>query len=563
VYTCINHRKPQCSADGCENLARLDGRCGTHWAPRTPTKQATAGSIASNPTEQTTASSGTTSNAIEQSTARNPVEQVTAGSSTANNSTANNAPASSSAANNATASNATQQATSNKKTLSMFDGHQNAMERFMEQLPVIYVEEENTSNSGIQAGTYAQCWHWKNSCAAEQATANNATEQATTSNLTEQGISNENNDAASSDDEDSDDYTEAAGSDSVSLGGPQRKRRDNRGRKMDYVVETESSGFSSNDEANGADEDAENGPKTPPQIVMDQLSAADMERFSSLRQSEPNVHPHATYFARMCDQPMFEMNIGTTQTGGNENTARAARIRKALFYGMHEGTGRLEAEHALRVARNLMVRYNMTEDDIKKKLADEVPGRARKVQFFKGAGGREPLPNVPRGDWHMVLSRLISDVFNVKHYMKIDREKIPDGSRERKTSGYVFYGPPDEVDQAALAFEMAANRIVWLSRVHEKKQNVGFMLGIAEGIKQAEEEELKVILRHATGLEKNSRQLAKQYRDKVCNIIEKRMGVNFKKRRSSHARLDESARRKGQKVGEGQRVTQNTKSIEI
>ena len=81
---------------------------------------------------------------------------------------------------------------------------------------------------------------------------------------------------------------------------------------------------------------------------------------------------------------------------------------------------------------------------------------------------------MPTGYWFSKLARLIAEIFCVKFYL--DNINI---------KGVVFYGHRDQVDIACLAFEIAFNRILHLSRETVKKQDPIFMLQVTESMCKA------------------------------------------------------------------------------
>lgn len=68
------------------------------------------------------------------------------------------------------------------------------------------------------------------------------------------------------------------------------------------------------------------------------MSAEDFNVFTLLRSTEPIVHPKATFFARMDDNSLFELDDDVTKKGSNQDDSikkqHMARIRKAMSLGI-------------------------------------------------------------------------------------------------------------------------------------------------------------------------------------------------------------------------------------
>lgn len=268
------------------------------------------------------------------------------------------------------------------------------------------------------------------------------------------------------------------------------------------------------------------------------LTPDELQRFSALRNAPPQIHRDATIYALMCETPVFQTKDSNTTSSAS--TATMARIRKALFHGMHHGTGQQEAEQAMRVAQRLMTQHQVSIED-----ANGVPqGSARSVRFYKNSSARQPIKLWPAGSWHNTLANLVSTMFHVSHYAN-------------RPSQFVFYGMADQVDQATLAFEMAVNKAVFLCRKQMGNQDHSFLLGVGEGMREATKTEQKELNRQESPEERLRRERWEQNCADMAKKVQKEMGLRLKKGKFSSASLNASSRAKGVVAGRSQRVKQN------
>ncbi len=280
---------------------------------------------------------------------------------------------------------------------------------------------------------------------------------------------------------------------------------------------------------------------------------AEYARYSTLRLSKPIVHPKATMFARMEEEIFFEHAPVTPESKDVTEAARRhhARIKKLIVLGMHQGTSAAEAKHALLMAQRLMAEHGLSEADLDASVEagavandgiSTTGGRARKVHILR----RDNTPIAQRisGTWTSNLASQCAKTFNVKFY------------RLREDFSMVFYGIPNRVDEAALAFEMAFNRVVSLSRQFHGKQDVSFMTGIVDGMTVATEAEERTVYAELSQAGRAKRDASVKAALVVADGVAKLMNLKLRSSRRSAARIDRSKRASGKAAASHMKLAQ-------
>jgi hypothetical protein len=226
---------------------------------------------------------------------------------------------------------------------------------------------------------------------------------------------------------------------------------------------------------------------------IDDEAAEDLEPYSHLRPSPARVHQKATFYAKMADEAESDSEINRDQ---RSNVEIFARIRKALVLGI-DGPDRGDASSA-RIERAFTEAYQLM---ISSKMDRCEHGLARRVSFFH-AEKHCLYKKFPNGDWHGVLSKLVAKIFNVKQY------------RSKSRMGYIFFGPGNEVDIAALGFEMAVNKMVWLSREELDVQDIDYMLDLAKRADGA----ISEIIETSAAVRKVHKK-AKEHANEICDRV--------------------------------------------
>jgi hypothetical protein len=295
--------------------------------------------------------------------------------------------------------------------------------------------------------------------------------------------------------------------------------------------------------------ESESGTGGLPESAVEEAVAATLTTEEFARFSKPldlfsDYHHSATFIVKNNGTPLYQTEAAAPVTSSPASSAAYAKIQKALYHGMHAGTGQQEAEQAIRVAQRLMDRHRLSFEDVSLSAVKD-QGRARSVLFFKRYGFQgQTVQKLPSGLWHSLLAKLVADMFNVKYYTQ-------------KPSGYVFYGMADEVDQASAAFEMVSNKTVYLCRTKMGNQNSSFMTGIAEGMRLAmEKERAEARLRESPEESKARGEWERRCANMSSKVLSG-MKIRLRKGRRSTAKVDGAARAKGVEVGRGQRVKQN------
>ena len=150
--------------------------------------------------------------------------------------------------------------------------------------------------------------------------------------------------------------------------------------------------------------------------------------------------------ASMPEAPEVESSAGAgaNSSGASDNTK--ARIAKLLKTAYSEGNEH-EQQQALKLAKRLLEKYNLTQADIEGKFTDEsLPGGTAEVtlrMISKGIPSNEPPKQFER--WWDLMAGTVALNFAVKCYITRRKGKI------------VFYGILKNCQTAAFAYSLAFN----------------------------------------------------------------------------------------------------------
>jgi hypothetical protein len=192
------------------------------------------------------------------------------------------------------------------------------------------------------------------------------------------------------------------------------------------------------------------------------ITEEERQQYSVLRHTEPKPHAKSTFYARMKDDPCLDVEIPGEEEAGASSSRRISdtmiRIRKIRALAERAGTA-AEAAQAWRLYQKAVAQHGIVESELK-----ETDGRAhaREVFFYKvvkkgqNKGKSEiPLEKFPtKSDpWVQALMNYVSDQFGVRAIRcRWDR-------KGNDHCNIMFVGRAANVDEAALTFEVAVNKM--------------------------------------------------------------------------------------------------------
>ena len=149
--------------------------------------------------------------------------------------------------------------------------------------------------------------------------------------------------------------------------------------------------------------------------------------------------------ASMPDAPEITPSTGSDAADGVSDGTKA-RIAKLLKTAYSEGNEH-EQQQALKMAKRLLEKYNLTQADIEGKFTDEsLPGGTAEVTLrviVKGVASNDPPSQFER--WWDLMAGTVAKNFDVKCYITRRKGKI------------VFYGILKNCQTAAFAYSLAFN----------------------------------------------------------------------------------------------------------